>query len=261
MARTRRFVLLVALAVMSALVLSTMSAAAPAATVTAAPPVVLSRQIIGYSVEHRPIWAFHLGDPRAKVTALILGQMHGDEHAGIAVVNSILYGHRRVFGLNLWVIPTMNPDGNVANTRQNAHRVDLNRNWPDHWQPLSGEYYSGPHPLSEPETRAMRRFLLRIRPRYFISMHQPLHGVDSTDGAPLDPAFHRRLVADLGLPSKAFRCWGFCHGSMTGWYTTHRYGIAETIEFGPAPRRAYLVGRVRRGLIAAMGGWFGRPSA
>jgi hypothetical protein len=33
------------------------------------------------SVAGRPIVAYHLGDPRSRVKALIVGQMHGDEHA------------------------------------------------------------------------------------------------------------------------------------------------------------------------------------
>ena len=56
--------------------------------------------------------------------------MHGDEHAGVTVADSIIHGKVSVEGINLWVIPTMNPDGNAAHTRQNAHEVDLNRNWP-----------------------------------------------------------------------------------------------------------------------------------
>lgn len=229
--------------------------AAPAAAFTATP--VISKQIIGYSVKHRPIVAYHLGDPSIRRTSVILGQMHGDEHAGVTLVRSILHGRSSVEGLNLWVIPTMNPDGDAAHTRQNAHHVDLNRNWPDHWARLTGYYYSGPKPLSEPETVAMYRFLKSLHPHYVVVLHQPLYGVDTTDGGHLDPAFRHALSANLRLPEKAFRCWSFCHGSLTGWYTTRHLGIGETIEFGPHPSAAYLVGRARRGIIAALHGWFG----
>jgi murein peptide amidase A len=234
-------------------------APAPAGAYTATP--VNSRRVIGYSVKHRPIVAYRLGNPRSKIKALLLGQMHGDEHAGVRVARSIIKGTVSVEGIDLWVIPTMNPDGNVANTRQNAHHVDLNRNWPDHWAALTGMYYSGPEPLSEPETRAMRSFLLDIHPHYIVSLHQPLYGVDTTDGGALDHAFRDRLADNLNLPLKAFRCWGFCHGTMTGWYTTHRYGIAETVEFGWHPTLAYLTGRARKGIVHALGGHFGSLSA
>lgn len=230
--------------------------AARGAEPSAATPVN-ERRVIGYSVQHRPIVAYRLGNPRARTTAVLLGQMHGDEHAGVTLARSIVHGRAAVEGIDLWVVPTMNPDGDLASTRQNAHHVDLNRNWRDMWQPLSGEYYSGPHPLSEPETRAMRDFLLRVRPDYLVSLHQPLRGVDTTDGGALDRAFRNRLAHNLGLPLKAFRCWSVCHGSMTGWYTTHRYGIADTIEFGRQPTEGYLTGRARVGIIDALGGHFG----
>ena len=42
---------------------------------------------------------------------------------------------------------------------RNAHGVDLNRNYPYHWADLDGNYESGPAPASEPETKAMMRFL------------------------------------------------------------------------------------------------------
>jgi predicted deacylase len=36
----------------------------------------------------------------------------------------------------LWIIPELNPDGVAAGTRQNADRVDLNRNFAWHWRTL-----------------------------------------------------------------------------------------------------------------------------
>jgi protein MpaA len=255
----RRSVLV--LAATSALAATALIALDPAPAAGYAATAVDARRIIGYSVKHRPIYAYRLGNPRARTTAVLLGQMHGDEHAGVRLARSIVRGTVSVEGIDLWVVPTMNPDGNVRNTRQNAHHVDLNRNWPDYWAPLTGMYYSGPKPLSEPETRAMHTFLLDIRPHYIVSLHQPLHGVDTTDGGALDHAFRNRLADNLNLPLKAFRCWGFCHGSMTGWYTTHRFGIAETVEFGWHPIDHYLTGRARRGIVAALGGHFGTLSA
>jgi protein MpaA len=81
-------------------------------------------------------------------------------------------------------VPTVNPDGLAAHRRQNAHGVDLNRNWPVGWvhygRPWDG-YYSGPRPMSEPENRAMRAFILRVRPALTIWYHQPLHVVYGSD--------------------------------------------------------------------------------
>lgn len=228
--------------------------AAPASAVARAP--VLEKKIIGYSVRHRPIIAYHLGDPTLKRASVLIGQMHGDERAGVIVADSITHGTARIAGLNLWVIPTINPDGDAAHTRQNAHKVDLNRNWPYRWAHLTGMYYSGTRPLSEPETHAVRNFLVWLKPQYIISLHQPLYGVDTGSGGPRERAFARTLANNLHLPSTQLRCWSICHGSMTDWYTARGFGIAETAEFGWHPSRAYLVGTARRGIIATLHGRF-----
>ena len=72
------------------------------------------------------------------------------------------------------MVPVYNPDGLAAGTRKNARGVDLNRNFPYHWANLDGNYESGPKPASEPETRAMMRFLRQVRPDWILSFHQPL---------------------------------------------------------------------------------------
>ena len=56
---------------------------------------------------------------------------------------------------------------------------------------LDGNYESGAHPASEPETRAMMRFLTDVDPDYVLSFHQPLHGVDTDNKR---PGFSRRVA-------------------------------------------------------------------
>ena len=161
--------------------------------------------------------------------------MHGDEHAGVTLAISIIHATRSVETINLWVIPTMNPDGDAAHTRQNAHGVDLNRNWPDKWVHLDPPYYSGTKPLSEPESLAMWRFFWASEPDYLVVLHQPLYGVDTTDGSYLDPHFRDALARNLDLPKKAFLCGGVCHGSMTGWFTSAqvRRRRDDRVRLGP----------------------------
>lgn len=234
--------------------------ASAVALVSAAPDArasaVVSTRTIGHSVQGRAIVAYRLGSPTARTKAVLIGQMHGDEPAGVVVTRALIARSQAVAGIDLWVIPTMNPDGNARHTRQNAHGVDLNRNWNDIWAPLTGMYYSGPWPMSEPETRAVHDFLSVIRPRYLVVLHQPLDGVDTTDGGRRDPAFRDRLASNLGLPLHAFNCFSICHGSMTGWFTDRLPGAAITIEFPAAPSSSYLTGRAATGIVAAMGGHF-----
>ena len=221
--------------------------ATPTTTASRAPAVIGSERI-GTSVRGRAIRAYHLGDPEAAETAVVLGSMHGNEPAGMHVVGSLRQG-RPVVGVDLWVIPTMNPDGVARNSRANARGVDLNRNFRHNWAPLTGSHYSGPRPLSEPESRALVRFLNHVSPTYVVSFHQPLHGVGRDNER---RPFQRRLARGLGLAIKAFNCEGECHGTMTSWYNARHRGTAITVEFGPSPRGTYLRGRATRGTLSAV---------
>ena len=140
-----------------------------------------------------------------------------------------------IHGVDLWLVPIYNPDGFAAHSRRNAHGVDLNRNYPYHWADLDGNYESGPRPGSEPETRAMMRFLRDVRPDYVLSFHQPLHGVDTDNKR---PGFSRRVADHLNLPATRLDCGGVCHGTMTGWFNHHFKGFALTVEYGATPARA-----------------------
>jgi len=167
---------------------------------------------IGHSVRGRPIVAYERGDRSAPAT-LVVGVIHGSEPAGLAVISRLrrmpLPPH-----VHLWLVPTVNPDGLAAGTRQNAHGVDLNRNWPVAWarngRPWDGAY-SGPRPLSEPENRAMRAFILRIRPKLTIWYHQPL---DEVYGSDPHVAVLKRYARLTGLP---YRKLVAPHGAATRW--------------------------------------------
>jgi protein MpaA len=194
---------------------------------------VIEKLVIGHSVRGRPITAWHLGEQK-KPKVLLVATMHGNEGAPRQILAALRDG-KPIRGINLWVLPVYNPDGLAAGTRHNAHGVDLNRNFPYHWADLDGSYESGPHAASEPETRAMMRFLRKIRPDRIISFHQPLHGVDTDTKS---QKFSREVAAKLNLPRKSFTCGGVCHGTMTGWFNSRFHGSALTAEYGarPGPR-------------------------
>ena len=126
--------------------------------------------VIGHSIQHRPITLVHIAGTGPRI--LVVGCIHGNEPAGIAIVRALEQTHPKA---DLWLVPVLNPDGLAADTRQNAHGVDLNRNFPSLWQHFGhpgSTYYSGTRPFSEPETRAARDLIRRIKPRYTIWYHQ-----------------------------------------------------------------------------------------
>jgi protein MpaA len=146
---------------------------------------------IGHSVNGRPIVVRHVGARDAPRKVLVVGSIHGNESAGIAVTRAL----RNVTpppGVEVLLIDRANPDGSAAGTRGNARRVDLNRNFPWRWRHLGGVYDSGPRPASEPETRALRRFILRERPAVSIWFHQHLNFVILQPGA--DASLMRRYA-------------------------------------------------------------------
>jgi len=129
--------------------------------------------VIGHSVDGRAIHAVESGTP-GQPRVLVVGCIHGNECAGMAVIQALRRRTPPRFA-DLWLVPSLNPDGRAAGTRQNAHGVDLNRNfvagWTHHGAPWS-TYYSGPRPFSEPETQAARSLIGAIRPRVTVWYHQ-----------------------------------------------------------------------------------------
>jgi murein peptide amidase A len=212
------------------------------------PPAVVEHRVIGRSVQGRALHAWRLGEP-GKRRIVLLSTMHGNEPHTRQILTSLRDG-RPIRGIDLWVVPVVNPDGLARHSRRNAHGVDLNRNFPHDWADLDGNYESGPRPGSEPETRALMAFLRQVRPRRVLSFHQPLLGVD-TDTK--DSRFARRLARALRLPTTTLDCGGLCHGTMTSWYNARFAGAALTVEYGARPPRHRMVVEAPRQLLHVLG--------
>ena len=203
----------------------------------------LAALVIGFSVEHRPIDLVHVAGPGPRV--LVVGAIHGNESAGIAIVDALRRTHPHA---DLWLIPTLNPDGLAAGTRQNAHGVDLNRNFGAGWQRFGAPwsaYYSGTRPWSEPETRVARTVVRRIHPRVTVWYHQHL---DEVWAYGRSSAAGRRYASISGLPY-LHRRW--LAGSATNWQNHLAGGGASiTVEL-PAGRLDARA--VRRHVRAVLG--------
>jgi protein MpaA len=176
-------------------------------------PSVRRTVFLGRSVRGFPISALERGDPGSSRKVLVVGCIHGNECAGIAVVR--LLAQARVHGdVDLWLLPNLNPDGYAADTRQNAHGVDLNRNFPAMWRRIGRPgslQWSGPRPFSEPESRIARRLILRLRPALTLWFHQPQALVRAW--GPSIPAA-RRYARLAGVP---FRALAWPNGTVSNW--------------------------------------------
>jgi len=117
----------------------------------------------GHSVEGRKLYLVHLnqGGP-ARWTMFFYGQQHGNEPAG---KDALLYLIQRIAenprllpkGVDLWIMPMVNPDGAQKDMRQNANGVDLNR---DHIL------------VREPETQILHQVFDRIQPDLTVDCHE-----------------------------------------------------------------------------------------
>src|SRR4051812_38661970 len=146
------------------------------ATLLAGLPAALPAGLpLGHSVQGRVVQPAVLGSAAPAHRVLVVGCIHGNEPAGMAVTRA-LAEVKPLAATEIVVVQTVNPDGCLAlHTRQNAHGVDLNRNFPSNWARIGrpGSFqYSGPRPLSEPESRYFVALVRAVRPAVTIVFHQ-----------------------------------------------------------------------------------------
>jgi N-acetylmuramoyl-L-alanine amidase len=202
-----------------------------------------NRLVLGHSVEGRAIEAVRIGDPNAARTALVVGNIHGDEAAGLRVTRVLLRAFRDVRGVDLWVVPTVNPDGLAHGTRRNARGVDLNRNFSYRWRggvPASSGYYPGPHPFSEPESRVVRRFARNLRADVSIWYHQPWGQVLAPCRG--DASLQRRYSQLSGIPMKRCRA-AHLRGTVISWQNHALPGTRAFVVELPGGRLASRAAR------------------
>lgn len=109
-------------------------------------PNLVKLESVGKSVEGRDLWMMRISaaevDDANKPKLLFISSMHGDEVVGkeltIYLIREMLakYGtDNRITHLlryaELFIMPSMNPDGTERHQRFNADGVDLNRDFPD----------------------------------------------------------------------------------------------------------------------------------
>ena len=221
-------------AFVSVLVSLSIVAPAPARTV-----------LLGRSWQGRPIRAIEVGNPSG-TRVLVVGCIHGNETAGIAIADALEHLSSPP-DLDLWIVPDLNPDGVAAGSRQNAHGVDLNRNFPWRWRPMSGVYASGPRPLSEREARIAHALILRLHPHLTIWFHQHLDMVWASGG---ERRIEKVFARVSGLP---YHPMPQLAGSAISWQNNTLHGTTAFAAELPAgqPTTSQVARYVRAVLAAA----------
>jgi murein peptide amidase A len=175
---------------------------------------VVRKSVIGQTLEGRPIECIELGN--GGETVLLIGSIHGSEQAGgrllLAASEQLVAKPEALVGRHVLIVPIANPDGYAKGLRQNAHHVDLNRNFSDPAQPSSSA-------CTEPESIALRDLILTAKPARIISIHQPLACVDY-DG-PRAQALAEEMSRLARLPQRKL-------GAKPGSLGTYAGGILST---------------------------------
>lgn len=168
---------------------------------------------LGQSIQGRELWALELSTTLGNQTALkpnvkYIGNMHGDEVVGRELlmrfverlVKSIPQGGLGGFSsdpeayalleaANVFVVPTMNPDGFALGRRGNANNVDLNRNFPD-------QFRGAPASPEQTEVRLIRTFLASRQ----WTLSANFHGGDAVANYPWDGRPDNRLQGENASP-------------------------------------------------------------
>ncbi|HET9139846.1 M14 family metallopeptidase [Actinophytocola sp.] len=163
--------------------------------VIAANPGLISKTVIGTSVQGRELWALKISDNVAtdenEPEVLFTAHQHAREH--LTVEMAIYLVHQLVESTDsqvrnlvnsreIWIVPDMNPDGGEYDIATGSYRswrknrqpntgssnvgTDLNRNWDYNWGCCGGssgstgsETYRGSAPESAPEVRLVANFV------------------------------------------------------------------------------------------------------
>ncbi len=144
------------------------------------------------SVEKTPLFHYdRVGDAKSPKKILVFSLIHGDETGAGTVGRYWMERLESITPRNTWrVVPILNPDGVKLKTRTNAHKVDLNRNFPTRdWDDLAQKYWKlqssanprrfpGDQGGSEPEVKCALGHIQDFTPDFIISIHTPLNVLD-----------------------------------------------------------------------------------
>ena len=119
-------------------------------------------KIIGHSVLNKPIYSYEIGTGETRI--YLWSQMHGNESTTtkalfdfINVLNSKSdFADKMLKTFTFYAIPILNPDGAALYTRENANKIDLNRDSQN---------------LTQPESIILRKVFEDFKPHYCFNLH------------------------------------------------------------------------------------------
>lgn len=151
--------------------------------------------VLGYSVLQKPIYMYKVGS--GKIKLLFWSQMHGNESTTTKALFDLfnflesdtkeMLDWKKTF--TFIFVPILNPDGAELYTRENANRVDLNRDFLQ---------------LSQPESQLLFQLFEEVKPDFCFNLHdqRTIFGAGKTNSPAtvsfLAPSFNEeRAINDV----------------------------------------------------------------
>jgi len=138
-------------------------------------------KVIGKSVLEEPIYSYEIGTGETRI--YLWSQMHGNESTTTKALfdfinvlnNGSEFAEKLLKNFTFYSIPILNPDGARLYTRENANKVDLNRDSQN---------------LTQPESNVLREVFETFKPHYCFNLHdqRTIFGAGST-GKPATVSF------------------------------------------------------------------------
>lgn len=229
-------------------------------------PKIAKMFSIGKTVKGRDLWFIKISSDvnvdAVKPEFKYISSMHGDEIVGrelmVDLIDDLLkdYGKdTRITNLidntEIYIMPSMNPDGSMRRVRYNSNRVDLNRNFPK-WTRDEPNNPAG----REVETKAImdfqasRKFALSanfhggaVVANYPWDSSYERHPFDgllqdiSLEYANLNPEMRNSREFDRGITNGAD--WYVLHGGMQDWSYVWYGDLQITVELSDAKWPSY----------------------
>ena len=202
-------------------------------------PQILQLFSIGQSVEGRQLWMMKISDnvelDETEPEFKYIANMHGDEITGREMMVKLIEDMAAAYYQNdrkikklidnteIFIMPSMNPDGAAGRHRGNGNYADLNRDFPDF---INDPYNTFDN--REPETIAIMEF----QAQHQFALSANLHGGAIVVNYPWDSTVTRFPFNDLVISMskkyaspipEMFNSTEFFHGITNGyaWYCIH----------------------------------------
>jgi len=119
-------------------------------------------KIIGHSVLNKPIYSYEIGTGETRI--YLWSQMHGNESTTTKALFDFInvlyskseFANKLLSTFTFYAIPILNPDGAALYTRENANKIDLNRDSQN---------------LTQPESNVLRSVFDTFKPHYCFNLH------------------------------------------------------------------------------------------